>query len=57
MLPKPYYDEDGITIYHGDCREICVVIGIVHALTSYTCLTLQNGCAFGEATTSLMFFQ
>lgn len=21
-LPKPYYEEDGITIYHGDCREI-----------------------------------
>lgn len=21
-LPKPYYDEDGITIYCGDCREI-----------------------------------
>lgn len=21
-LPKPYHDEDGITIYHGDCREI-----------------------------------
>ena len=21
-LPSPYYDEDGITIYHGDCREI-----------------------------------
>lgn len=21
-LPKPYYDEDGITIYHGDCRDI-----------------------------------
>lgn len=21
-LPKPYYDVDGITIYHGDCREI-----------------------------------
>ena len=19
---RPYYDEDGITIYHGDCREI-----------------------------------
>lgn len=18
----PYYDEDGITIYHGDCREV-----------------------------------
>ncbi len=22
MLPKPYYDCDGITIYLGDCREI-----------------------------------
>jgi len=21
-LPKPYYEEKGITIYHGDCREI-----------------------------------
>ena len=21
-LPKPYYSRDGITIYHGDCREI-----------------------------------
>lgn len=19
---KPYYEEDGITIYHGDCREV-----------------------------------
>ena len=21
-LPTPYYDRDGITIYHGDCRDI-----------------------------------
>jgi site-specific DNA-methyltransferase (adenine-specific) len=21
-LPKPYYEEDGIVIYHGDCRDI-----------------------------------
>jgi len=21
-LPKPYYEESGITIYHGDCKEI-----------------------------------
>src|SRR3990167_351268 len=21
-LPRPYYEHDGITIYHGDCREI-----------------------------------
>jgi DNA modification methylase len=22
LLPKPYYQQDGITIYHADCREI-----------------------------------
>lgn len=22
MIPRPYYDQDGITIYHGDCRDI-----------------------------------
>lgn len=21
-LPEPYYEQDGITIYHGDCRDI-----------------------------------
>lgn len=21
-MPKPYYEQDGITIFHGDCREI-----------------------------------
>jgi DNA modification methylase len=21
-LPKPYYEHDGIVIYHGDCRDI-----------------------------------
>jgi site-specific DNA-methyltransferase (adenine-specific)/modification methylase len=26
-LPKPYYDADGITIYHGDCREILPGLG------------------------------
>jgi len=25
----PYYDEDGITIYHGDCREILQSIPVV----------------------------
>lgn len=24
---KPYYDEGGITIYHGDCREILPTLG------------------------------
>lgn len=22
MLPRPYYERDGIVLYHGDCREI-----------------------------------
>ncbi len=26
-LPKPYYCEDGQTIYHGDCREILPHLG------------------------------
>ena len=30
-LPKPYYDHDGITIYHGDCREILPDLGGVMA--------------------------
>ena len=31
---KPYYDHDGITIYHGDCREIAPRIQGVDALIS-----------------------
>lgn len=27
MSIKPYYDRDGITIYHGDCREIVPQLG------------------------------
>lgn len=27
VLPKPYYDKDGITIYHGDCREFLPQLG------------------------------
>ena len=26
----PYYDEDGITIYHGDCREVLPSLGGIH---------------------------
>lgn len=26
-LPQPYYNEDGITIYHGDCRDIMPKLG------------------------------
>lgn len=27
MSPEPYYCEDGITIFHGDCREILPSLG------------------------------
>ena len=26
-LPKPYYKDDFVTIYHGDCREIVPLLG------------------------------
>jgi len=27
VIAKPYYEQDGITIYHGDCREILPHLG------------------------------
>lgn len=33
-LPKPYYEHAGITIYHGDCREILPLVGAVHAVVT-----------------------
>ena len=27
LLPAPYYDRDGITIYHADCRQILPMLG------------------------------
>lgn len=27
MKPEPYYEEDGIQIFHGDCREILPYVG------------------------------
>lgn len=29
---KPYYEVDGITIYHGDCREVLPICGAVDAV-------------------------
>lgn len=33
-LPKPYYDHDGITIYHGDCTQILPSLTADALLTS-----------------------
>ena len=29
VVIHPYYEQDGITIYHGDCREILPTLGKV----------------------------
>lgn len=31
---KPYYEEDGITIYHGDCREVLPCIEMVDLIVT-----------------------
>ena len=31
-LPKPYYDEGGITIFHGDCRDILPQLGDIETI-------------------------
>ena len=28
----PYYDQDGVTIYHGDCREVLPSLGITETI-------------------------
>src|SRR5688572_9931133 len=34
MVMQPYYSENGITIYHGDCREVLPILARVdHVIT------------------------
>lgn len=31
---KPYYEHAGITIYHGDCRDVCQHVGLADAVVT-----------------------
>jgi len=51
---KPYYEHVGITIYHGDCREVLPTLGRVdHVITDppYDTKT-HNGARYGFGETS-----
>jgi DNA modification methylase len=39
----PYYEEPGITIYHGDCREVLPCVGCVDLLLTDPPYAIQKG--------------
>ena len=41
---KPYYEHAGITIYHGDCREVLPTLGQVALVVT--------DCPYGEVNRS-----
>lgn len=48
---RPYYDEDGITIYHGDCREILPAVpdpDLIVTDPPYLIHAGSGGGAFGK---------
>lgn len=52
---KPYYDQDGITLYHGDCREILpqLDIKVDLVLTDPPYPNLGNGFILPESNTGV----
>jgi site-specific DNA-methyltransferase (adenine-specific) len=44
--PKPYYFQDGITIYHGDCREILPTLDPVDLVLTDPPYGIPAGAAF-----------
>ena len=58
---KPYYDEDGITIYHGDCREVLPTLPVADLLLtdppygiSYRHGFRKGGVAYGNDGVTIM---
>lgn len=45
-LPSPYYSEPGITIYHGDCREILPMLPKVDLLLTDPPYGIGHPCDF-----------
>ena len=58
---KPYYEHDGITIYHGDCREILPTLPNVDAVITDPPYGLSGGGVQvgqrGKGSRSLDFFE
>ena len=50
---KPYYEEAGITIYHGDCREISMSIPNVDGLVSDPPYGMKDKSARGSRRSSV----
>lgn len=47
-LPTPYYEWGGITIYHGDCREILPLLPKVDLVLTDPPYEIRAGCGGGE---------
>jgi len=48
-LPKPYYQDDSCTIFHGDCREVLSEIGPVDVVLTDPPYGIEGGRSGGVA--------
>ena len=42
-MVKPYYDHAGVTIYHGDCREVVPALGVAFDCGNPVSCARQSG--------------